>query len=119
MKRYVAVGVAITSEFVSMSQLVVGAKSHHEPYDGIGYSSGLAGEDMPIKGRIIGLADAIDAMFGDRIYRKKRSREFLLQELEKGSGKQFDPKLVEIAIGLIQGGMIENISGQVTETARY
>lgn len=107
MKQHVALGATIVSDFTSMPELAVGAKYHHERYDGKGYSTGLAGEDIPIEGRIIALADAIDAMSNDRVYRKKRSKEFLLEELKNGAGKQFDPELVAVALELINNGMIE------------
>lgn len=107
MKQHVALGYDIVSDFTSMPELAVGAKYHHERYDGNGYSTGLSGEDIPIEGRIIALADSIDAMSHDRVYRKKRSKEFLLAELKNGSGKQFDPNLVLVALELINNGMIE------------
>lgn len=107
MKQHVALGYDIVSDFTSMPELAVGAKYHHERYDGNGYSTGLSGEDIPIEGRIIALADSIDAMSHDRVYRKKRSKEFLLAELKNGSGKQFDPNLVVVALELINNGMIE------------
>lgn len=61
------------------------------------------------EGRIIGLADAIDAMSSDRVYRKKRSKEFLLEELKREAGGQFDPRLVNVALLLLDDGMIERV----------
>lgn len=109
MKQHVALGADIAAEFESMPELAVGAKYHHERYDGTGYSTGLAGEEIPIEGRIIGLADAIDAMSSDRVYRKKRSKEFLLEELKREAGGQFDPRLVTVALKLLDDGMIERV----------
>lgn len=106
MKQHVELGAHIVSDFTSMPELSMGVKYHHERYDGNGYSEGLAGEDIPIEGRIIALADAIDAMSNDRVYRGRRSREFLLSQLRDGAGKQFDPRLVVVALELIGGGMI-------------
>lgn len=107
MKQHVEVGAEIASEFLLMPELSVGARYHHERYDGTGYSTGLSGEQIPIEGRIIGLADAIDAMSSDRVYRKRRSLEFILDELRNGAGRQFDPELVEVALTLLNNGMID------------
>lgn len=113
MKGHVALGTAIVSDFTLMPELAVGAKYHHERYDGKGYSTGAAGTEIPIEGRIIALADAIDAMSSDRIYRKKHSKEILVKELKKGAGKQFDPELVKVVLDLIEKGMIEQVNGAI------
>jgi diguanylate cyclase (GGDEF)-like protein/putative nucleotidyltransferase with HDIG domain len=67
---------------------------HHERWDGGGYPSGLAGEDIPLGARIIFVADAFDAMTSDRVYRAASSRERALKELESCAGSQFDPEVV-------------------------
>lgn len=69
--------------------------SHHERWDGRGYPSGLAGEAIPLPGRIVAVADAFDAMTNDRPYRPARSFEAALAEIAAGRGKQFDTDLVE------------------------
>lgn len=84
-----------------------GALYHHERYDGRGYVNGLKGEQIPLNARIIGIADAFDAMTANRVYRKKLDLDFVLNELEKGKGTQFDPKLVEILLGLLEDGTID------------
>jgi putative nucleotidyltransferase with HDIG domain len=71
-------------------------RHHHENYDGSGYPDGLASESIPLASRIIMIADTMDAMTTDRPYRKALSFERVLEELRKFSGKQFDPKLVEL-----------------------
>ena len=68
---------------------------HHERWDGKGYPEGLKGEQIPLIARIMGVADAFDAMTSDRAYRKAMTVEAALIELRNGAGKQFDPKLVE------------------------
>jgi len=73
-------------------------RHHHENYDGSGYPDGLAGEDIPIGARIIMVADTLDAMTTDRPYRKALSFERVVEEVEKYSGKQFDPRLAEIVM---------------------
>jgi len=71
-------------------------RNHHENYDGTGYPDGLAGEAIPIGARIIMIADTIDAMTTDRPYRKALSLSKALEEMAKHSGRQFDPKLVQL-----------------------
>ena len=67
---------------------------HHEKYNGGGYPDGLKEKDIPLCARIIGVADAYDAMDSDRPYRKKLSKEKILKEFTEQSGKQFDPQIV-------------------------
>jgi len=71
-------------------------RHHHENYDGSGYPDGLSSESIPLASRIIMIADTMDAMTTDRPYRKALTFERVLEELRKFSGKQFDPKLVEL-----------------------
>ena len=70
------------------------AHNHHEHWDGNGYL-GLAGEAIPIAGRIVAIADAYDALTHDRPYRQARSEEEALDELRRESGHHFDPKVVD------------------------
>ena len=71
---------------------------HHHHYDGHGYENHLSGEAIPLGARIIGVADAFDAMTSDRPYRPRMSTEQAIQELEKGAGTQFDPAIVSIFV---------------------
>jgi len=73
-------------------------RHHHERFDGSGYPDGLVGENIPLEARIISIADAFDAMSSLRPYRREMSQEDALVEMEKGKGKQFDPKILEIFI---------------------
>jgi putative nucleotidyltransferase with HDIG domain len=68
---------------------------HHERWDGQGYPNGLRGEKIEIIARIFAVADAFDAMISDRIYRKGRSYEDAIAELDKHAGTQFDPLIIE------------------------
>jgi putative nucleotidyltransferase with HDIG domain len=68
---------------------------HHEQWDGSGYPNGLRGEDIDIGARIFSVVDAFDAMISDRVYRKGRPYKDALEELERCSGSQFDPLIVE------------------------
>lgn len=80
---------------------------HHERYDGAGYPMGLAGEDIPIEGRILAVADTVDAILSDRPYRKGASPEQAISELIKHKGTQFDPKIVDIFLKEYQSGAID------------
>jgi len=90
-----------------MPELYIGALYHHERYDGEGYSNGLGGENIPITARIITVADSVDAMHSNRIYRSSRSRDYVMEQLEKNKGTQFDPALSDIMIKLINKGILE------------
>ncbi len=75
-------------------------KSHHEKWDGKGYPDGLKGEDIPLAGRIIALADTYDAMTSTRPYRTALSHEVAMSEIKRCLGTQFDPKLGELFLSL-------------------
>jgi putative nucleotidyltransferase with HDIG domain len=71
-------------------------RHHHENFDGSGYPDGIAGEKIPIGARIIMIADTLDAMTTDRPYRKALTLVHAIEELQRHSGRQFDPKLVQL-----------------------
>jgi HD-GYP domain-containing protein (c-di-GMP phosphodiesterase class II) len=73
---------------------------HHERHDGRGYPHGLAGGDIPIFGRLIGLADAFDAMSSHRTYRRALKLEDVLEEIRRCAGSQFDPVLAEAFVAM-------------------
>lgn len=73
-------------------------KAHHERWDGRGYPSGLKGEEIPLSARIIALADTYDAMTSTRSYRKALTHEDAINEIQRCSGSQFDPKLAQLFI---------------------
>ena len=84
-----------------MPKLSIGARWHHERYDGSGYPDGLAGEEIPEEARIIAVADAYDAMSSNRSYRNSMPQEKIRLEIERGSGTQFDPRFAEIMLKMI------------------
>ena len=91
-------GSQILSQIHQSPNLYIGARNHHERYDGKGYPDGLKGEDIPELARIIGVADAYDAMTSKRSYRDPMPQERVREEIVKGSGKQFDPQFAEIML---------------------
>lgn len=107
MKSHVVKGAEILKKFTLIKNVQEGALYHHERYDGRGYVHGLKGEEIPLNARIIGIADAFDAMTANRVYRKKLDFAYVLEELRKGRGTQFDPKLVDIMLDLIDSGAIQ------------
>jgi len=81
---------------------------HHERYDGGGYPCGLAGEEIPLASRVFAVADAYNAMTSDRPYRKAVSHSAAIEEIKRGVGTQFDPKVVEAFLGANLKGLIED-----------
>lgn len=105
-KSHTVRGGEILSSFKSLKNVGEGALYHHERYDGKGYPEGLAGENIPLIARMICVADSFDAMNSNRVYRKRLSGEYIISELEKNKGAQFDPKIADIMLGLIKDGKI-------------
>ena len=107
MKSHTTRGAEILKDFTLLDNVIDGAQYHHERYDGRGYPNGLSGENIPMFARIIGVADAFDAMTANRIYRQQMDFSYVLGEMEKGRGTQFDPTFVDILLKLINDGNID------------
>lgn len=88
---------------------------HHERPDGKGYPSGLAGDQIALQSRIVGISDALDAMTSTRPYRKGLPLATALELLEEGAGSQFDPVLVEHMCELGRAGDLSHIVGHSAE----
>lgn len=82
-------------------------RHHHEAWDGSGYPDGLAGEQIPVAARILGVADAVEAMSAARTYRRPLDREAIVDQLLSGRGTQWDPTIVDVALALIEAGDLE------------
>lgn len=97
MERHAEVGHQILagseSELLQMAARI--ALTHHEWFDGSGYPRGLAGEEIPVEGRIVAVADVLDALLSDRPYRPAMSIEEAVKLIEEGRGTQFDPEVVD------------------------
>ena len=111
MKTHVENGAEILKDFTLVDHVVEGALYHHERYDGSGYTHGLVGNDIPLYGRIIGVADAFDAMTQNRVYRKSLGMDKVIDELKKGRGTQFDPEIADIMLRLVEEGVVNPESG--------
>ena len=95
MKKHPEIGARILADVKQVKALIPGVLHHHERYDGKGYPAGLAGNDIPLMGRIICLADCFDAMTSNRTYRRALPLEVALTEIRRCAGTQFDPALAE------------------------
>ncbi len=91
-------GYYMLAGFNELIEALRGVRSHHEFYDGSGYPEGLIQEEIPIMGRIIAVADAFDAMTSERPYRGAKTQEEAIVELQRCSGSQFDPIIVEVFV---------------------
>lgn len=100
-KLHTIAGNHILKEISSIEEISAGAKYHHERYDGKGYPNGLEGENIPQIARIIGVADAYDAMASNRSYRKALPQYLVREEIVRGKGTQFDPVIAGHMIALI------------------
>lgn len=101
-KSHSVMGAKILENITEFPQLTVGARWHHERYDGKGYPDGIAGEEIPQEARIIAVADAYDAMSSRRSYRDVLAQDIVREEMEKGKGMQFDPVYAEIMLKMIE-----------------
>lgn len=95
MKTHTLIGGEILKDIGMLPDLDVGAKFHHERYDGKGYPNGLKGQEIPLTARIICIADSYDAMTSNRVYRRHLSREVVLKEIRRCRGTQFDPDVTD------------------------
>jgi putative two-component system response regulator len=100
-KKHPAIGGKILGNITEMPSLSLGARYHHERFDGRGYPEGLSGENIPEEARIIAVADAYDAMTSNRSYRGIIPQDVVKGEFEKGLGTQFDPRFAAIMLEII------------------
>ena len=104
MKTHCAIGHALLSGTgVPLLDLAAEiAVSHHERWDGKGYPLGLSGEEIPLSGRIVAVADTYDALTSARPYKKAWRRAEALEEIEANAGLQYDPRVVEVFLGVMK-----------------
>ena len=102
MMQHPAKGAQIIQPVRGLRAVIPGIRHHHERWDGSGYPDRLAGEDIPLPARILGLADAFDVMCHHRVYRRARTKEEIAEDLHQSSGKQFDPTVVDALVRLLE-----------------
>ena len=108
-REHPATGKHILANIAYLKEALSCVLHHHERFDGQGYPEKIAGEAIPLHGRIISVADAFDAMTHDRPYRKKMDHQSAFQEIEQNAGKQFDPQIVKAFGELLNSGVIAQV----------
>jgi len=101
-KNHPSIGAHILSSASIFSNLIPIVKHHHEKYDGHGYPSRLAGNDIPYFARIAAIADSFDAMTSRRTYRDSLPISTVIEEFERCKGTQFDPELADLFLDILQ-----------------
>lgn len=109
MQNHVRIGYDLVCRIAFLAGAAEIVLTHQERYDGMGYPQGLAGDEIPIGARIFAVADTLDAMTSDRPYRRALSLETARDEINRESGKQFDPAIV---------GVFQSIPDKVLESIR-
>lgn len=105
-KRHPGIGASMLEPIEQLRIIVPGIRHHHERFDGKGYPDGLAGEEIPLVGRIIAVADTYDAVVSSRPYRPSRTAEQALEIIREGAGTQFDPEIAQVFLNLAAKGEI-------------
>ena len=111
-KTHPVIGADILKNISEIPGIEIGARWHHEKYDGSGYPDGLRGKDIPEVARIICVADAYDAMTSNRSYRKILAQDTVREEIIKEKGTQFDPEFADIMIEMIDEDIEYKMRGQ-------
>ncbi|MBI1819081.1 MAG: response regulator [Nitrospirae bacterium] len=101
MREHPANGVKILRPIDFPLHILESVHAHHEWWNGSGYPRGLKGEEIPLGGRIIAVADTVDSMIGNRVYRKALSLENMKEELQKYAGIQFDAGIINTFLSLL------------------
>ncbi len=105
-KKHPEIGDSILKHMDTLARERQIVRYHHERIDGHGYPDGLKGDNIPFEARIVCVADCIDAMTTHRVYQKARPLSFVIEQLRRNSGTQFDTRVAEVAITAIEEGYI-------------
>jgi putative nucleotidyltransferase with HDIG domain len=109
-KRHPAIGARILGGIRQLEDVVEGIVTHHERLDGRGYPRGLKGDQVPLEGRILGLADSFDAMTSDRTYRRAMSLTAVTDEIKRNAGTQLDAVLVDKLLSMDLSAFMDELS---------
>ena len=101
-KKHPAKGADILAPIKKFEDIAKIIRHHHERIDGKGYPDGLKGEEIPLLSKILCVADSYDSMTSDRPYRRAPGKEYVISELKRCSGTQFDPKVVEALLRVLE-----------------
>lgn len=100
-RRHPHLGAEIVANIGRLHGIAGDIRHHHERWDGGGYPDGLKGDDIPMRARVIAVADAFDAMASPRVYRQPMPLPAIVDEIRQQSGSQFDPQVVEGLMGMV------------------
>ena len=100
-KRHPVLGAEMLAPVEKLAQAIPAVRHHHERFDGRGYPDGLRGEQIPLTARVVSVADAFDSMIRDQPYGYGISRQAALEEVERNSGTQFDPRVVRVLLEVV------------------
>jgi putative two-component system response regulator len=124
-KTHCAEGERIIDEMIEKAEedgFLIHAKRfagyHHEKWNGAGYPRGLSGEDIPLEGRIMAIADVYDALVSERPYKKPLSHEQAMDIIGKDSGTHFDPKIVEVLLNVADDFWVQSVSDTYTKPSK-
>jgi len=106
MKLHTVIGAEIMTVIEQLREMVPGIRSHHEAWNGRGYPDGLKGEQIPLYGRIIGVADTFDAITTNRPYQQAYSLDYAVETIKKLTGSRFDAKIVTAFLRAFEAGEI-------------
>ena len=95
-REHPKIGARLLLRVTALREAIPYVLYHHERWDGTGYPSGKAGEEIPVEARVLAIADAFDAMTSDRPYRSALTREEALAEVDRCAGTQFDPRIARV-----------------------
>src|SRR5215210_3752366 len=101
-KRHPVLAAEMLAPVEELAPAVPVVRHHHERFDGRGYPDGLRGEDIPLEARVVSVADAFDSMIRDRPYGYEISREAAMEEVERNSGTQYDPRVVRALLEVVR-----------------
>jgi len=107
MRRHPELGCKMLADVPFLEPILPYVLHHHERWDGTGYPEGLAGTEIPIQGRLLAIADTVDAILSNRPYRPANVPEKAIEELNLYRGIQFDPELADVFITLWEAGRID------------
>jgi putative two-component system response regulator len=107
-RRIIETHPEIGDKLLEPLDLLAGARPivrhHHERWDGMGYPDRLGADEIPLGARIVAVADSVEVMTSRQLYRQPRTPEQIVAELQECSGKQWDPQIVDLVLGLIESG---------------
>jgi response regulator RpfG family c-di-GMP phosphodiesterase len=106
-EEHPVIGARLLAPLDVPGEVSLALRHHHEWWDGSGYPDGIAGDRIPLAARIIGVADAFDAMTCDRPYRRALSRDVVVSELRRFAGSQFDPDVAKEFLACLESGLCD------------